>query len=180
MRYCIIDLECTCWDKKDPDKQSHEIIEIGAVLLNENYNYISEFNYFVRPIYNSVLDQYCTDLTSIKQSDIDSALKLPAIITFMTDWLGTTEDVIFCSWGYFDKKQLLKECTDHMIDYPFNDDHINIKARFSEIMKRTRKMGLKKALRILDLQFEGVQHRGIDDAKMIAKIFKAIMEKNTQ
>jgi inhibitor of KinA sporulation pathway (predicted exonuclease) len=43
-------------------------------------------------------------------------------------------------------------------------------------MERTRKMGLQKALRILGIQFEGTPHRGGDDAKMIAKIFKIIME----
>lgn len=180
MRYCIIDLEATCWERGDPNRSLHktEIIEIGAVLLNENFEYIDEFDYFVRPIYNPTLTEYCTDLTSITQTDIDSALKLPAIITFMVNWLGTTEDVVFCSWGDFDKNQLLNECADHMIDYPFNDDHINVKARFSEIMKRTKKMGLKKALRILDLQFEGTQHRGIDDALMISKVFRIIMDKN--
>ncbi len=177
-KYCVIDLEATCWKRGDPNRAPAEIIEIGAVLLDENYNYISEFDYFVRPIYNPTLTEYCTDLTSIKQADINSALKLPAVITFLKDWLGTTEDVIFCSWGYFDKKQLLRECTDHMIDYPFDDNHINIKVRFSEIMRRTKKMSLRKALKILDLQFEGVQHRAIFDAKMTAEVFKIIMNKN--
>ncbi|KKN10147.1 hypothetical protein LCGC14_1039400, partial [marine sediment metagenome] len=24
MRYIVIDLECTCWHREDPDKQPHE------------------------------------------------------------------------------------------------------------------------------------------------------------
>lgn len=178
MRYCVIDLECTCWERGDPNMQPHEIIEIGAVLLNDNYEYISEFDQFARPLHNKTLTEYCKDLTTITQTDVDSALELPTIIKNMLNWLGPTDDITFCSWGYFDKKQLLQECKDHMIDYPFNDEHINIKVRFSKITKRSKKTGLRKALRILDIPFEGTQHRGIDDAKMIAKVFKIIMQKD--
>lgn len=176
MKYIVIDLEATCWRKEDPNRQPHEIIEIGAVLLDENYEYINEFDKFIKPIDNPILTEYCKDLTSIKQEDVDSAQKLPAVIAHLKEWLGDTENIIFCSWGLFDKEQLLKDCDRHLIDYPFNDQHINIKTEFSRIMKRTKKMGLRKALRILDMQFEGTQHRGIDDAKMIAKVFKIIMK----
>ena len=110
MRYCVIDLEATCWERGDPNRSPHkaEIIEIGAVLLDENFNYISEFDYFVQPMYNRTLTEFCMDLTSIKQADVDSALKLPAVITLMKDWIGTSKDVTFCSWGYFDKEQLTR------------------------------------------------------------------------
>lgn len=177
MKYVIIDLEATCWDYKDPNKQPHEIIEIGAVLLDKNYDYIKEFTRFVKPFSNPTLTEYCIDLTSITQKDIDSAPPLSVAISRLKEWMGPPEDITFCSWGYFDKEQLLDECKLNGIDYPFNDDHINIKVRFSKIMERTKKIGLKKALRILDIQFEGVQHRGIDDARMIAKVFKVIMGK---
>ena len=72
-----MDLEATCWDFNDPAKQPHQIIEIGAVLLNENYNYISEFDHFIKPRDNQTLTEFCKDLTSIKHEDIDSAPKLP-------------------------------------------------------------------------------------------------------
>lgn len=177
MRYVVIDLECTCWEHKDPNKQPHETIEIGAVILDEHFNYIKEFDQFVKPLDNPLLTEYCIDLTSITQKDIDAAPSLTTAISRLKEWMGPAKDVVFCSWGYFDKDQLLDECRINVIDYPFNEDHINIKVRFSTIMKRTKKMGLKKALRILGIPFEGVQHRGIDDAKMIAKVFKIIMDK---
>lgn len=177
MRYCIVDLEATCWERNDPKRQPHEIIEIGAVILDENYNYIKEFTQFVKPLDNLILTEYCTDLTSITQKDIDSAPTLAVAISRLKEWVGSFEDVVFCSWGYFDKEQLLYECSLNSIDYPFNDDHINIKVRFSKIMERSRRVSLKKALRILDIQFEGTQHRAIFDALMTSKVFKVIMEK---
>lgn len=172
-----MDLECTCWDYKDPNRALAEIIEIGVVLLDENYNYIKEFTQFIKPADNPTLTEYCTDLTSITQKDIDSAPPLSTAISRLKEWMGSPEDITFCSWGYFDKEQLLDECKLNAIDFPFNDDHINIKVRFSTIMERTKRVSLKKALRILGIQFEGVQHRGVDDARMIAKVFKVIMAK---
>jgi inhibitor of KinA sporulation pathway (predicted exonuclease) len=154
-----------------------EIIEIGAVLLDKNYNYISEFDQFVKPFDNPILTEYCTNLTSITQKDVDTAPALSVAIARLKEWVGSFENVTLCSWGYFDKEQLLDECNLNAIDYPFDHTHINVKVNFSTIMHRTKKMGLAKALRILDLQFEGTPHRGIDDAKMIAKVFKIIMEK---
>ncbi len=178
MSYCIIDIECTCWDKGDPNKKLHEIIEIGAVILDENYNYIKEFTQFVKPLDNPILTEYCTDLTSITQADVDIAPTLREVITQLKEWMGSAEDITFCSWGYFDKEQLSDECYLNSIDYPFNDKHINVKVRFSTIMQRKKRTGLQKALRILDIQFEGTPHRAIFDAKMTAQVFKVIMEKN--
>ena len=178
MKYCIVDIECTCWDYKDPNKQAHEIIEVGAVILDENYNYIKEFTRFVKPFSNPTLTEYCKDLTSITQRDIDTAVPLCIAISWLKEWMGPPEDITFCSWGYFDKEQLLDECRLNVIDFPFNDNHINIKVRFSTIMERTKKIGLRKALRILNIQFEGTQHRAIFDALMTSKVFKVVMDKD--
>lgn len=178
MKYVIIDLEATCWERGDKNRQPHEIIEIGAVILDENYNYLSKFTQFVKPPDNMVLTEYCTDLTTITQADINSAPPLSVAISKLEEWMGPVDGITFCSWGYFDKAQLINECNLHGIDYPFTDDHINIKIKFSTKLNRTKKMGVKKALRILGIPFEGTPHRGVDDAIMIAKIFKFIMKVN--
>jgi len=177
MRYLVLDLECTCWPKNDPNRQKHEIIEIGAVLLNENYNYVEEFTQFVKPFNNPTLTKYCTDLTSITQKDIDSAPTLREAVDRLKKWMISSKGVVFCSWGYFDKEQLFDECNLSLIDYPFDDKHINIKEYFSKIMHRKKRTGLQKALRILDIQFEGTPHRAVFDALMTAKVFKIIMNK---
>ena len=180
MRYCVIDLECTCWEKNDPNRQKHEIIEIGAVLLDENYNYIEEFTQFVKPFDNPILTEYCTDLTSITQEDVDNAPMLREVIDILEKWMISSKDVIFCSWGYFDKEQLFDECNLNLINYPFDHNHINIKEYFSRIMHRKKRTGLQKALRICGIRFEGTPHRAVFDAKMTAKVFKMIMDLNNE
>ena len=56
-RYVCIDLEMTEFTAA---QRSHipgangEVIQFGAVLLDENYNLLSEFSSYVKPVYSSV------------------------------------------------------------------------------------------------------------------------------
>ena len=47
MIYVIVDLEATCW--KNRDGRQNEIIEIGAVCINDEKRIISEFVQIVKP-----------------------------------------------------------------------------------------------------------------------------------
>ena len=87
--------------------------------------------------------------------------------------MKTYADVVLVSWGDFDKKQLQKECETWWIKWPFSE-HINAKELYVKKLSR-KPCGLDKACRITGLKFEGTHHRGIDDAKMVAKIFKILM-----
>lgn len=71
MNYIIFDLEATCWEN-DRTKQN-EIIEIGAVKLDENLAVIGEFQTFIKPKLNPILSDFCKKLTSISQEEVDQA-----------------------------------------------------------------------------------------------------------
>lgn len=171
--YLIIDLEATCWNGR-PKKDESEIIEIGAVLLDNNYKILGEFQTFIKPIKNPVLSEFCKDLTSIKQEDIDNAEIFPVaferFIKEVEKLAGCNiENITFCSWGYYDKKQLIKDCKLHNIKYPFLN-HKSLKHEFAE-RKGMKPVGMKKALQVCGIKLDGVHHRGLDDAKNITKIF---------
>ncbi len=172
VKYAVIDIEATCWEYNDPNKQPHETIEIGAVLLDENYEKIRDRGCFVLPQYNKILSDFCVDLTGITQEMLDTeGIPFPEAMKSLAKQIN--QDTIFCSWGYFDKSQLMKECEDWDVPYPFSDEHINVKTEFMTKFKK-KKCGLQKACRMLHLRFNGSPHRGIDDARMIAEIFKLL------
>ena len=52
--------------------------------------------------------------------------------------------------------------------------HINLKRVYKEVRKLKREVGMKKALCLEKIDLDGTHHRGIDDAKNIAKIFKLL------
>ena len=171
--YLIIDLEATCWENRR-NRENMETIEIGAVLVNKNYKIIAEYQTFIKPIKNPILSEFCQNLTTIRQQDIDQAEFFPVAFSKFINWVEkiTKDDIkniVPCSWGHYDKKQLLKDCQFHNIKFPFLR-YYSIKHKFAEI-KKIKPMGMKKALEICQIKLNGTRHRAIDDAKNITKIF---------
>ena len=72
-QFIVYDLEATCWRSRKPRKV--EIIEIGAVKLNENLEIIDDFCQFVRPKLHPEISPFCTKLTSMSRT----TSKTPAV-----------------------------------------------------------------------------------------------------
>ncbi|ADO59448.1 3'-5' exonuclease [Paenibacillus polymyxa] len=187
MNYIIVDLEATCWEN-DRSKRN-EIIEIGAVKLDDHLNVVSEFQAFVKPKLYPQLSEFCMQLTSIEQHDVDHAATFETVLEDFQSWMGS--NYWLCSWGYYDKKQLKSDCDLHKQPTSWLRNHISIKhqhgailkeklenagASKSEVKRVEHGVGMEKALKILKIPLEGTHHRGIDDARNIAKIFVAIFD----
>ena len=173
--YLVIDFEATCCDRGEIPRQSMEIIEIGAVMVQaSNFQIVSEYQSFVRPVRNPELTVFCTNLTSIRQSDVDSAPLFVDFVSSFKSWLSSYEDFIFCSWGDYDLKQLQQDCNFHEVPYPISSGHVNAKRLMAERHLLRKKPGLSDAVRLVGLEFVGTHHRGIDDARNIARLLPYI------
>ncbi|MFM2063432.1 MAG: polymerase PolC-type [Cyanobacteriota bacterium] len=171
--FLIIDLEATCCDKRTFPRHEMEMIEIGAVMLNrQTWEIDSEFQQFIKPVRNPQLTEFCTNLTSISQEQVDAAPTFPEVILKLTEWMNSFSHYIFCSWGNYDKTQFLQDCKFHHVPYPFGAEHRNIKKEFSEYLGVSNKFGMKQALEHLGMELKGIHHRGIDDARNIAAIYR--------
>jgi len=174
MRYVIVDLEATCWEGGS-NIEKMEIIEIGAVTLASGQGPVSEeFSAFVRPAIEPILSDYCMQLTSIRQADVDDADDFKVVFPRFIDWIGT-KPFTLCSWGAYDLKQFRVDCERHSIALPDSFlQHINLKQQFANL-KGIKPCGMAKALKVLGIKLEGTHHRGIDDARNIAKIAVQIL-----
>ena len=136
-----------------------EIIEVGAVAVNSTDGQIeSEFQSFVRPVRNPILTDFCRELTSISQVDVDAADDYPTTMQPFREWLSTLGHYDFCSWGYYDRKQFEQDSQFHSVAYPFTGEHRNIKIEFSEAIGSRKKMGVGGALKHLGFEFEAVSY----------------------
>ena len=168
----IIDLEATCWERGEHKPSEMETIEIGAVLVdNVRVEAFDELDLFVRPIRHPVLSDFCMELTSIRQKDVDTADLFPVAWQRFMNWVADSTDLCVASWGAYDSKQLKQDCIYHDLVYPFENRHLNLKRMFGA-MHGDRKFGMKRALRMLGLKLEGTHHRGIDDARNIFRIYQ--------
>jgi inhibitor of KinA sporulation pathway (predicted exonuclease) len=167
MNYIILDLEATCWENNR--SLQNEIIEIGAVKVNTNGEVISEFCEFIKPKINQELSEFCKKLTTIKQHQVDSADLFPAVLERFHDWIG--KDYFLCSWGFYDKKQFKLDCELHKLEIEWLKNHLSVKHQHSKIKNLKKPLGMGNALKLEGFKLDGTHHRGIDDAKNIAKIF---------
>lgn len=172
--YLIIDLEATCSNVGEVPRHEMEIIEIGAVLQSSlTYEIEAEFQTFVKPVRHPQLTDFCTELTGITQANVTDAPNYRDAIANLNEWLGRFHDWLFCSWGDYDRKQFQQDCGFHGVPYPFQN-HLNLKTAFTESMNLSKKAGIPDALRRLNLEFEGSHHRGIDDARNIARVVRRV------
>ncbi len=177
MNYIIFDLEATCWQDKNSAK-NNETIEIGAVLINENKEIVSEFCRFIKPLENPILSDFCKQLTTITQDDIDNAEEFSKVIAEFQQWITQGgNDYVLCSWGFYDKKQFTHDCRLHGLDTKWLKNHISIKHQYATIHNPKKSIGMKTALLNEGFTLTGTHHRGIDDAKNITKIFIKYFDK---
>lgn len=171
MNFIIFDLEATCW-KSNPNSKPQETIEIGALLVNSYGEVLGSYNRFIRPILHPLLSNFCKELTTIEQAQIDRAQKFNKVIEEFQDWAEIfDEEYLLCSWGDFDKKILMHDCDLHKLESDWLDYHINLKAQYREIRRLSKPKGLKSAVKSEGFEFSGTHHRAISDAENLAKIF---------
>jgi inhibitor of KinA sporulation pathway (predicted exonuclease) len=168
--FLIVDLESTCCDLNSIPNGEHEIIEIGAVMVESNgLKQVDAFNTFIRPCRHTSLTKFCIELTSIEQQNVDSAPSYVDAIGLFQTWLAQYENYLFCSWGNYDRNHLASDSVYHNVQNPISAPHLNIKKSFAKKQK-TRAMGMQFALQLVGEPLSGNHHRGIDDATNMVKL----------
>jgi 3'-5' exoribonuclease 1 len=170
LNYIIFDLEASCWLGRPPHG-INEVIEIGAVKVNDYNEVESIFSKFIKPTVNPILSDFCTRLTSITQTDVDRSKTFPFIIQEFMDWIGIEEDFVLISWGKYDKQQLIQDCELHKMETEWLEHHFNLKPAYRALKDLKDEPGLKKAVKLEGFEFTGIHHRAISDAENTAKIF---------
>jgi len=177
MDLIVTDFEATCWDKADYKHNEYaelvslqEIIEIGCCVVDSYTCAISRrFSIIVKPVKYPILSDFCKNLTGITQDEVDCGLLFSEALHAWIGLFNPWED-IFCSWGYFDKNILEKNCKLFGDTYPFATPHVNIKTLVADELFDGRSAGVRTRCNELGITFIGNQHRGLDDAVNIVAI----------
>lgn len=177
--YACVDLEATCCNDDSFPRGEMEIIEFGCTVLDPDFNYVAEFNTFVRPTIHTQLTDFCKNLTTITQQDVDNAKTwadvVPEIDAFL-DSIVTEPNtgILWMSWGEFDANQIKKDCQRQNVEDPMPPVHYNLKNLDAALSNTKRARGLRGAIQHLGLEFPGTLHRASDDAAAVAMVFREI------
>ncbi|MEG1614303.1 MAG: 3'-5' exonuclease, partial [Oscillospiraceae bacterium] len=98
MQYVIMDLEWNTAYSHRFGKYINEIIEIGAIMLDENRETVSTFSSFIKPQIEKKLRSRVKILTNITNDDISDGESFLTVLENFNSWVGE-EETIFLSWG---------------------------------------------------------------------------------
>lgn len=175
-----LDFEATCNNDNSFPRSEMEIIEVGITLLDTTtnpYTIMNVYGDFVKPVIHTQLTEFCTELTSIQQSDVDGADSWGVVAQRISALLATLPQdipVIWASWGEFDNKLITRECTNKRVPNPMPEMHFNLKAVDAAWRNSRKEHGLKGTVDKLGITFEGQLHRAVDDARAVAMVLQQI------
>lgn len=172
--FVILDFEATCM--KDKLIRPQEIIEFPSVIIEINQNkIISEFQEYIKPVYNPILTDFCTDLTGITQKIIDNGKDLKTVVKLYNSWLfqnGLTIDnfiIVTCgNWDLRDIYQSQCKLSKIKIDKHFTR-WINAKNIFEKFYGK-KSGSQSEMLNHLSIKQVGRAHSGIDDCRNLSLI----------
>lgn len=181
MNYIIIDLE---WNQSPYGKGTEvkeipfEIIEIGAVKLNENREVLSSFSRLIKPqIYNEI-HSITKEIIHIEINDLVKEELFQNVIREFFVWCGS--DYRFATWGNMDLIELQRN-----LDYYGIKGFIDKPILFYDVQKLFAlcyyhdriPRALEFAVDIVKINKNEEFHRAYVDAKYTAEIFK-MLDKN--
>lgn len=166
----VVDIEATCWERKAPDNMESDIIEIGICLLDVHSGEISDNRGILVQPERSVISPFCTELTTITPEMIEEdGIPFKDALKILRNEYAC-QSRAWASYGAYDLKQFQRQCSALERGYPFGPSHINVKTLYALKQKLGHETGMAGALDQLEIPLEGTHHRGVDDAKNIAKI----------
>lgn len=184
MNYIVLDLE---WNQAPPERRDakkdfpFEIIEVGAVKLNENRELVDRFSEVIRPQIYTQINWVTRDIVHIESEELQKGKLFQEVMEEFLLWCGN-EDYRFCTWGSMDLTELQRN-----IRYFKTTPLEGIRGAESPIIyydvqklfslcyegKKNPKT-LKYAVDYLDMEEEEAFHRAYNDAFYTAKIFQRL------
>jgi len=144
MHYIVFDLEWNIASRATPvDAQTQaampfEIIEIGAVKLDEHYEIVGEFTTHVRPKIYKVLSSHIAAVTHRFQQSLKFGLPFPEAAQEFFKWIQTTgDDYAFCIWSESDPAVLRSNLAFHGLPDSLPLQCLDVQHVFDDIVEQS-------------------------------------------
>ncbi len=136
MSYIVLDLE---WNQAMnaqssifdylPIHLSGEIIQIGAVKLNDDNIPGDEFQSYVKPVYFRRMHYKVKKITGIDKELLNQSDPFPVVFKRLRDWCG--DDPTFITWGNDDRRILEQNIIIHDLDWDWISGWINLQVIYN-------------------------------------------------
>lgn len=177
-RVVVLDLEFTnISPKSNQYGLSHEALQFGAVMLNDQYEIIDRFNALLRPAFSS--DQFEARKDRIINTSDRSVLRqgrIGKVYRAFCEWIGINPvDVLV--WSTTDYRILTRE-----LEAKVNKETMEFLARYMDYFIDLQKVlmemldapampSLDYAMELVHEKYRGTRHNAYDDAENTARLF---------
>jgi len=159
-----------------------EIIQIGAIKLDLEFNTVDTFNRYVKPTFYTRINPLVTELTGITTEQLLTEEPFPKIYKAYTTFINES-DSIFCTWGMSDITELFRNVEDHQLSHRFLPKRvINLQPYVSMHFNLSQKnlLRLQHAVELLHIPITYAFHNALHDAFYTAEIFKKVYNSSIQ
>ena len=177
-RYIVFDLEWNQAGKSGELKDMpFEIIEIGAVMLDEEKTELSAFSRLIKPKEYLVMHHMNQEISHIRMEDLTFEDDFQTVCEDFLNWCEMDDEAVFCTWGSMDLTELQKNIR-HFNMPPLSDGpipYLDIQKLFS-IFKHEpgHRVSLEFAVNDLDIEKTRPFHRALNDVYYTVEVFKGI------
>ena len=180
--YIVFDLE---WNQSAHGKADSvedfpfEIIEIGAVKLNEDFSMSGEFHRLIKPQVYTQMHYVISEVTHMDMWELrHHGEDFANAVSNFIEWCG--EDCVYCTWGSMDLTELQRNMKYFGVKNSFPKPlfYYDVQKLYARFYKDGMKPSLDSAVDELGLLEERTFHRALDDAyytgKLLAQMAKEV------
>ena len=180
MNYIILDLE---WNQSAKGKNYEnkeipfEIIQIGAVKLDETGEVQDIFNCVVRPTVYKKLHSAVKEVVALTDQELKDGVSFQE--AFMHLMQFCEDDYIFCTWGSQDLWQLQQNMQYYQIEnaFPRVMKYYDVQKMFSIVFEDGKlRRTVEHAVDVFGFEKDLMFHSAVNDARYVAKIFQYLLE----
>ena len=155
-----------------------EVIEIGAVAVNDRGKNAGTFKSFVKPQYITRISAKISDLTGISTEQVVGAAGFADVFHEFMGWCSSFEEPVVYSWSTSDLIQLNDECLLKGVAIGQTEKDImigwhDLQKEFNNLIHAEQPTGLERAVNLCGYESDGHKHDAYWDAWNTARIFKA-------
>lgn len=183
MSYIVFDLEFNqAYNNKLTEasesslKCPFEIIQVGAVKLNENLETEGTLDRLVKPQIFQKLHPFIKEMTGITRNNLDIAKNFKDVFEEFIS-LVDNKNTILCVWGTADMRELFRNAKFHGLNTgAIPRKYINLQYYMSKFLscEKGTNIGLKSTVELLGIAHNNEFHNAYSDAYFTAEIFKRI------
>lgn len=170
MKYIILDLEWNTAFVKKNGNFLNEIIEVGAVMMDSEFNLVDTFTQVIKPKFSKKLSSRVKKLTNIQSEELQMGKPFIQVMDAFRKWIGRG-DAIICSWGDTDIRTLVDNYkiftnSNHI---PFMKKYCNLQTYVQNAFNPpiTNQPGLANVAEALGIDTESLElHRALADCSL--------------